>query len=71
MCRMFEKPAVTCPHCEHNFTHDEMNECSTDLWALAPREETAAIECPICDQEFFVQGSYKPLYTTAIAEELL
>jgi len=67
----YEKNAVTCPHCDHEYTADEMNECQTDLWALAPREETADLECPVCDKTFFVKGSYRPQYTTAFAEEEL
>jgi uncharacterized Zn-finger protein len=67
----YEKNAVTCPHCDHEYTSDEMNECQTDLWALAPREETTDLECPACDKTFFVKGSYRPQYTTAFAEEEL
>lgn len=67
----YAKSAVTCPHCDHEYTSDEMNECQTDLWALAPREEIVDLECPVCDKEFFVKGGYRPEYTTVIAEELL
>lgn len=67
----YGKSAVTCPHCDHVYSLDEMNECQTDLWALASREETVDLECPVCDQVFFVRGGYQPHYTTAIAEELL
>lgn len=48
-----------------------MNECQTDLWELAPNEETADLKCPVCDLQFWVKGSYRPEYTTAFAEELL
>jgi hypothetical protein len=48
-----------------------MMECKTDLWAIAPKEEIALLECPVCDKEFWVAGGYMPHYTTAIAEELL
>lgn len=65
----FEKPNVICPHCDHEFTADEMNECDEDLWALAPNEECTDLECPVCDQPFYVKGGYKPLYTTAFCEE--
>lgn len=71
MCQHFEKPVVTCPHCDHEFTSDEMNESDVDLWALAPNEETTPLQCPACDSDFFVKGGYKPLYSTAFAEELL
>lgn len=67
-----KKTHVTCPHCDHEYTPDEMSECRTaDLWALAPREEVAALKCPVCDLEFWVKGSYRPQYTTAFAEEQL
>jgi transcription elongation factor Elf1 len=60
----------TCPHCDHEYTYDEMNECSTaNLWALALDEGMAVLQCPICDLEFWVQGGYRPEYTTAYAEE--
>jgi uncharacterized Zn-finger protein len=67
----FEKPDVVCPHCDHEYTADEMNECEVDLWALAPNEDSAELKCPVCDQEFYVQGGYKPLFTTAFCEDEL
>lgn len=67
----YEKNVVTCPHCDHEYTPDEMSDCQTDLWALAPREEVTDLQCPVCDESFFVKGSYRPQYTTAFAEELL
>ena len=67
----YKKQQVCCPHCDHEFNADEMASCDVDLFALAPNEETACIECPVCDCEFWVKGSYKPEYSTAFAEELL
>lgn len=65
----FQQSQLICPHCDHEFTSDEMNSFDVDLWALAPAEERECIECPVCDAEFWVAGTYKPLYTTALAEE--
>lgn len=59
----------TCPHCNHELTADEMTEADTDLFALAPTEETAAITCPICDKDYWVKGGYTPHYTSAFVEE--
>ena len=62
----------TCPHCGHEMdTEDMQSETSVDLFALAPREESAAIQCPACDLEFWVKGGYIPQYETAFSEEEL
>lgn len=71
MCKHSKKPSVICPHCDHEFTTDEMIECTEDLFALAPNEETTSLQCPACDSDFFVKGGYTPFYSTAFAEELL
>ena len=71
MSTHYEASVVKCPHCDHEYTADEMNACQTDLWALAPSEGVTDLECPVCDQTFFVKGSYQPRYTTTFAEELL
>ena len=72
MTTYYKKPNVICPHCDHQYTADEMNEESTvDLWALAPNEEIADLQCPVCDLNFWVKGTYTPLYSTAFAEEML
>ena len=61
-----------CPHCQHEMDTDEMlSEIGVDLFALAPREEMAVIQCPLCDQEFWVKGGYVPKYETAFSEEEL
>ncbi len=66
-------PAPTCPHCDHEMSTDEMlygePTSSADLFALAPDEAQAVIECPCCDQHYWVQGGYTPHYTSAFAEE--
>lgn len=67
----YKQQGVCCPHCDHTFNKDEMLACAVDLFALAPNEETACVECPVCDGEFWVKGSYRPEYSTAFAEELL
>jgi hypothetical protein len=60
-----------CPHCGHQLDDDEMNADPEDLWALAPDEGRAEIVCPSgqCGKTFHAQGSYRPLYTTAINED--
>lgn len=69
--RLFETPHPVCPHCFHAFDADDMNSgfSEDDLWALAPQEGRTSATCPQCDQVFWIQGSYKPTYTTAFAEE--
>lgn len=44
---------------------------TVDLFALAPNEEIAHLQCPSCDMPFVVLGGYKPQYSTAFAEEEL
>lgn len=67
------RPYPTCPHCGHMMDADEMSygrpTCDTDLWALAPGEDRAVIECPACDKQYWVQGGYQPHYTSAFSEE--
>lgn len=71
----FERKRPTCPHCGHMLDEDEMNygkpTCDEDLWALAPEEGRAVVECPACDQQYWVQGGYRPQYTSAFSEEEL
>ncbi len=71
MSRHYKTVAVICPHCDHEYTSDDMLECKTDLYGLAPAEESAEIQCPVCDRTFAVKGGYRPQYTTAIVPELL
>lgn len=66
----FRRPAPTCPHCGHELNDEEMGFASQDdLWRLAIEDGAAVVECPICDQEYWVKGGYKPHYTSALAEE--
>lgn len=65
----YEKTTVVCPHCNIDFGVDEMLSSDIDLYALAPNEEHAEIECPYCDKEFVVHGGYIPTYTTAFSHE--
>lgn len=71
----YETDRPTCPHCGHMLDTDEMNyghpTCDEDLWALAPGEGTAVVECPACDQQYWVRGGYRPHYTSAFSEEEL
>ena len=63
-------PGVICPHCDHKYTSDDMNAWGNDdLWGMAPNEEDAHIGCPSCGDWFFIKGSYRPEYTTAIFED--
>lgn len=75
MAETCRTPTPVCPHCGHAMDTDEMlygrPTCEEDLFALAPNEGTAAIECPACDKHFWVQGGYTPHYTTAFSEEEL
>lgn len=59
----------TCPSCDHEVTCDEVLGTGEDLWALAPDEGRAAIECPSCGVTYHVQGGYVPTYTTALDED--
>jgi hypothetical protein len=61
----------TCPHCAHMLNADEMSCSGSDLWAIAPDEDSAVVECPICDKEYWVKGGYTPHYTSAFSEEEL
>jgi uncharacterized protein with PIN domain len=45
--------------------------CAEDLFALAPAEDRAVIECPVCDKQYWVQGGYTPHYTSAASEDEL
>lgn len=67
----YQRPHPTCPHCGHEMDHDEMSGHDADLYAAAPNEERVAVQCPRCDQEYWIQGGYKPTYTSAFSEEEL
>ena len=71
----YQQPYPTCPHCGHQLNADEMNYgpdvSEDDLWALAPDEGRAAVTCPSCDAEYWVEGGHVPHYTSAFAEEEL
>lgn len=70
-----QSPTTTpkCPHCGHEMDTDEMcygkPTCDADLFALAPNEDRAVIECPACDKQYWVQGGYTPHYISAFSEE--
>lgn len=66
-----EKAAIICPHCNYAYDLDDMSSCDEDLFAIAPNEAEAKLECIQCEQEFIVQGGYKPFYSTAFASEEL
>lgn len=57
----------TCPECGHAMTDDEMiAHKDDDLFAIAPSEREADIECPACDSLYIVQGGYIPHYTSRV-----
>lgn len=46
-----------------------MLEHSADLFDIAPKEDTATIECHSCGVTYHCQGGYKPTYTTALDKD--
>ena len=65
-------PTPVCPHCGHVYTTDDiLQDDLVDIYGIAHCEGIAAIECPICDQEFVIKGGWKPTFSSAFAEELL
>lgn len=67
----YERPTPTCPGCGYALDYDDMNGDAgdDDLFALAPNEERTSVTCPQCGTSYWVQGGYKPTYTSAFAEE--
>lgn len=69
----YEAKTVICPHCDHEFSTEDM--CSADaddsLWDIAAREADAGVKCVSCFQSFVVQGGYIPHWTSAKTEEEL
>jgi hypothetical protein len=56
---------IICPHCNHEYTNEDMETAENDLWAAAPQERTVEETCVACLEEFVVAGSYKPSWKTA------
>ncbi len=69
MAETYQTLMPVCPHCGHEYDVDDMHACTEDLWALAPDEGCADIQCPACQGKFHVQGGYRPHYTTAVSED--
>ena len=76
----YERITPTCPQCGHEMTDDEMSsnqyvdgDDGDDLWALAPEEGRTKVVCPsvLCEKPYYVQGGYRPQYTSAISEDEL
>jgi predicted RNA-binding Zn-ribbon protein involved in translation (DUF1610 family) len=65
----FQTAHPTCPHCGYELDDDDMQShfSDDDLYALAPDEGAAVVRCPQCDNEYAVQGGYKPHYTSAFS----
>ena len=55
---------IVCPYCEHVMTDGEMYNDPTDLYAIAPDEGQADVECQACSAYFVVEGGYIPVYET-------
>jgi len=58
------QPVPTCPCCGYAMTTEQMLAHEEDLFAIAPNEAQANIECPACDALYVVQGGYVPQYTS-------
>lgn len=69
----YQQPKPTCPGCGYALSDDDMNSGfgDDDLWSLAPDEGRTSVDCPNCDNSYWVQGGYRPTYTSAFAEEEL
>jgi hypothetical protein len=65
------KNKIVCPNCEHEFSNDDMQEFDVDLYAIAPNEGLEDLVCPCCSVNFFVSGTYTPIYTTALSRDEL
>lgn len=69
----FRTDRPTCPHCDYALNDDEMiehrSEEDTDMYTLAHGEDRDSIECPQCDQIYWLQGLWTPVYTSALAED--
>jgi len=55
---------IECPHCEYEFTDDDMGNSGIDLWAICPNEENVGEICPKCKNTVWIKGSYIPDYET-------
>lgn len=68
-----QTPTPTCPHCGYAMTHEDMLDApGHDLFELAVNGEEVTTQCLRCDQEYVVQGGYRPHYTSGFcAEQLL
>ena len=58
-----------CPDCGYVMNGDDMLDAGEDLLALAPNEDRGVVKCPICDIEYWVRGSYKPVYYSSLCED--
>lgn len=69
----YRTPTPVCPHCGYAMDHEDMNSCESSEYLpdIAPTEQTASAQCPICEANFWIRGGYTPHYTTAFAEEEL
>lgn len=55
---------IKCPHCDYEFTDDDMESSSNDLWGICPNEEDVKEDCPACKDYFWIMGSYVQVYRT-------
>jgi len=65
------KNIVVCPHCEHEYTQEDMENAQWDLWRVAPLEQAVDEKCPLCGDSFIIQGGYGyiPTYKTYKTED--
>ena len=52
---------IQCPHCEYEFTDDDMHDGGEDLWAIWPNEGNTKA-CPNCGELFWIKDGYSPDY---------
>ena len=64
-----KKIMIFCPHCGYGFDDDDMLRANDDLFAIAPNEEDADVDCPDCKKSFYVRGSYRAEYETFKCED--
>lgn len=69
----FQQSSPTCPHCGYALDEEDMfsNFSKSDLFDLPSSEEQAEVNCPQCDMSYWVQGGYRPHYTSAFDKEML
>ena len=60
---------IKCPHCNYEYSDDDMAKSDADLWAICPQEELVDEICVSCNKVFWIQGGYIPTYNIYKIEE--